>query len=75
MLSQYRRISTEVFSYKYCSTIVLVLQYRIYVTESVLGMNRYKKRRMSHDIQSFVNLKSNTMKNTMQRYTFLTYMQ
>ena len=44
MLSQYRRISTEVFSYKYCSTIVLVLQYRIYVTESVLGMNRYKKK-------------------------------
>ena len=45
MLSQYRRISTEVFSYKYCSTIVLVLQYRKYVTESVLGMNRYKKKK------------------------------
>ena len=26
--------------------------------------NGYKKRRLSHDNQSFINLKSNTMKNT-----------
>ena len=34
-----------------------------------------KKRRLSHDNQSFVNLKSNTMKNTMQRYGFFLDLQ
>ena len=34
-----------------------------------------KKRRLSHDNQSFVNLKSNTMKNTMQRYGFFRDLQ
>ena len=46
MLSQYRRISTEVFSYKYCSTNTMELQYRIYVTESVLGRGVYKKKKV-----------------------------
>ncbi len=34
-----------------------------------------KKRRLSHDNRPFINLKSNTMKNTLQRYAFLGYLQ
>ena len=38
--------------------------------------NRHKKKEwLSHDNQSSVNLKSNTMKNTMQRYGFFAIVQ
>ena len=40
-----------------------------------LHIRWHKKRRLSHDNQSFVNLKSNTMKNTMQRYGFFRDLQ
>ena len=36
---------------------------------------RHKKRLSIPDSQSFVNLKSNTMKNTLQRYGLLGYLQ
>ena len=36
---------------------------------------RHKKRLSIPDSQSFVNLKSNTMKNTLQRYGLSAYLQ
>jgi len=47
--------------------------FSLFFTFEVLLNFERKKRRLSHDNQTFsFNLKSNTMKNTVQKYCFLT---
>ncbi len=47
----------------------------VYILNPILGKNVYKKKRLSSRQPIFVNLKSNTMKNTLQMYEYYLYMQ
>ena len=47
-----------------------------YDSDGIFNLGKEHKKRLSiPDSQSFVNLKSNTMKNTLQRYGLSAYLQ
>ncbi|KAB5444456.1 hypothetical protein FH717_07050 [Bacteroides thetaiotaomicron] len=54
--------------------IVLII-FILVICPSNIRKKEHKKRLSIPDSQSFVNLKSNTMKNTLQRYGLSAYLQ